>query len=234
MGAERLTAERIFINVGARAVVPAHAGGGADRYLTNSSMMGVDFLPRHLIIVGGSYIGLEFGQMFRRFGSEVTILEMGSRLVRMRTRTCRRPCWKSCSTKASRCGSMRNASVFQKQAEEIRARADCKEGRPDEVSGTHVLLAVGRRPNTDDLGLENAGVIDGRARVYRCRRSTAHQRPGDLGGGRLQRQGRVHAHVVERCGDRRREPSGERSAAGKRPHHRLMRCISIRRWGARA
>jgi pyruvate/2-oxoglutarate dehydrogenase complex dihydrolipoamide dehydrogenase (E3) component len=81
VGEERLTADRIFINVGARAVVPEMPGVEQIDYLTNSSMMGVDFLPKHLIIVGGSYIGLEFGQMFRRFGSEVTIIEMAPRLV---------------------------------------------------------------------------------------------------------------------------------------------------------
>ncbi len=81
VGAERLTADRIFINVGARAIVPEMPGVDQIDYLTNSSMMGVDFLPKHLVIVGGSYIGLEFGQMFRRFGSEVTIIEMAPRLV---------------------------------------------------------------------------------------------------------------------------------------------------------
>ncbi len=81
VGPERLTAPQIFINVGGRAVVPAMPGIEQVPYLTNSSMMDVDFLPRHLVIVGGSYIGLEFGQMFRRFGSEVTIIEMASRLI---------------------------------------------------------------------------------------------------------------------------------------------------------
>src|SRR4029453_1837039 len=81
VGADRLTAERIFINVGGRAVVPQMPGVEQIEYLTNSSMMQVDFLPRHLIVVGGSYVGLEFGQMFRRFGSEVTIIEMGPRVI---------------------------------------------------------------------------------------------------------------------------------------------------------
>jgi pyruvate/2-oxoglutarate dehydrogenase complex dihydrolipoamide dehydrogenase (E3) component len=79
---ERLRAGRIFINVGGRALVPPMPGINEVPYLTNSSMMDVDFLPHHLIIVGGSYIGLEFGQMYRRFGSQVTIIEMAPRLVR--------------------------------------------------------------------------------------------------------------------------------------------------------
>ena len=81
VGAERLAAERVFINVGGRATIPQLPGLDQINYLTNSSMMGVDFLPKHLIIVGGSYVGLEFGQMFRRFGSEVTIVERKPRLI---------------------------------------------------------------------------------------------------------------------------------------------------------
>ena len=81
VGDDLLKSDRIFLNVGARATVPQMPGLEQIEYLTNSSMMEIDFLPRHLIIVGGSYVGLEFGQMFRRFGSEVTILEMGPRLV---------------------------------------------------------------------------------------------------------------------------------------------------------
>ena len=81
VGSETSPADRIFINVGGRAVVPPMPGLEQVEYLTNSSMMEIDFLPPHLIVVGGSYVGLEFGQMFRRFGSEVTIIEMGPRLI---------------------------------------------------------------------------------------------------------------------------------------------------------
>src|SRR5205823_5811638 len=81
VGDARLSAGRTFLNVGGRAIVPEIPGCETIEYLTNSSMMNVDFLPPHLVIIGGSYIGLEFGQMFRRFGSDVTILEHGSRLV---------------------------------------------------------------------------------------------------------------------------------------------------------
>ena len=82
MGDDRLTADRIFINVGGRAAMPKMPGLDQIEYLTNSSIMDIDFVPPHLTVVGGSYIGLEFGQMFRRFGSEVTIIEMGQRLIR--------------------------------------------------------------------------------------------------------------------------------------------------------
>src|SRR5262249_22037795 len=81
VGNETLVGERVFINVGGRPVVPKLPGVNQVRYLTNESMMDVDFVPEHLIVVGGSYVGLEFGQMYRRFGSRVTIVEMGPRLI---------------------------------------------------------------------------------------------------------------------------------------------------------
>jgi pyruvate/2-oxoglutarate dehydrogenase complex dihydrolipoamide dehydrogenase (E3) component len=157
VGAERLTSERIFINVGGRAVVPAMPGVDNVPYLTNSSMMGVDFLPQHLIVVGGSYIGLEFGQMFRRFGSEVTILEMGSRLVAREDEDVSAAVLEIMQHEGIEVRLDAKCIGFSKGVGEIRARAECKEGSP-EVRGSHVLLAVGRRPNTDDLGLDNAGV----------------------------------------------------------------------------
>ena len=96
-----LEAKKIFINVGGRAPVPPMPGIEQVDYLTNSTMMDVDFLPEHLIIVGGSYIGLEFGQMYRRFGAQVTIVEKGRRSSAARTRTCRRACSTYCATTAS-------------------------------------------------------------------------------------------------------------------------------------
>src|SRR5690242_7273002 len=81
VGGEVLEAEKIFISVGGRASVPPMPGVDQVRYLTNSSMMDVDFLPEHLVVIGGSYVGLEFAQMYRRFGSEVTVVEMGPRLI---------------------------------------------------------------------------------------------------------------------------------------------------------
>jgi pyruvate/2-oxoglutarate dehydrogenase complex dihydrolipoamide dehydrogenase (E3) component len=157
VGGERLTAEKIFINVGARAVVPEMPGLDKVPYLTNSSMMDVDFLPKHLIIVGGSYVGLEFGQMFRRFGSEVTIIEMGSRLVHREDEDVSAAIREILEREGIHIRLNAKCIGFSGSGEEIVARADCEEGSP-EVSGTHVLLAVGRRPNTDDLGLDKAGV----------------------------------------------------------------------------
>jgi len=119
--------------------------------------MQVDFLPKRLIIVGGSYIGLEFGQMFRRFGSEVTIVEMGPRLVGREDEDVSAAVLEIMQHEGIEVRLNAKCIGFSKGADEIRARAECKEGSP-EVRGSHVLLAVGRQPNTDDLGLDNAGV----------------------------------------------------------------------------
>ena len=157
VGADKITADRIFINVGGRAIVPPLPGVDQIEYLTNSSMMRVDFLPRHLIVVGGSYIGLEFGQMFRRFGSEVTIVEMGPRLIQREDEDVSAAIQEIVEHEGIGVRLNSKCISFTGQGTEICAKLDCKDGSP-EVAGTHVLLAVGRRPNTDDLGLDKAGV----------------------------------------------------------------------------
>ena len=157
VGAARLTAPAIFINVGGRAVVPPMPGVDQIDYLTNSSMMAVDFLPKHLIVVGGSYIGLEFGQMFRRFGSEVTILEMGPRLIQREDEDVSAAMQEILEREGIHVRLNAKCIAFSRSGDEVIAHAECEEGSPD-VAGSHVLLAVGRRPNTDDLGLEKAGV----------------------------------------------------------------------------
>jgi pyruvate/2-oxoglutarate dehydrogenase complex dihydrolipoamide dehydrogenase (E3) component len=155
---DRLTAERTFINVGGRATVPLFPGLDQIRYLTNSSMMGIDFLPQHLIIIGGSYVGLEFGQMFRRFGSDVTIVEMKSRLVPREDEDVSSAIHDILQGEGIHVRLNATCIGFARKGEQITARVECTEGTP-QVEGTHVLLAVGRRPNTDDLGLEKAGVL---------------------------------------------------------------------------
>ena len=152
-----LEAEKIFINVGARARVPDWEGLSEVPFFTNSSIMDVDFLPEHLIIVGGSYIGLEFAQIYRRFGSKVTVIEMGDRIIRRDDE----------DVSAAVQDMLEGEGVnFRLQADCIAARATdsgvavrvtCEEG-PEEESGSHLLLAVGRIPNTDDLGLDKAGI----------------------------------------------------------------------------
>jgi pyruvate/2-oxoglutarate dehydrogenase complex dihydrolipoamide dehydrogenase (E3) component len=133
------------------------AGLDQIQYLTNSTMMEVDFLPKHLIIVGGSYIGLEFGQMFRRFGSEVTILEMAPRLIHREDEDVSLAIEEILEREGITLRLKARCIGFSKEGDDIVAKADCEEGSPA-VHGSHVLLAVGRRPNTDDLGLDKAGI----------------------------------------------------------------------------
>lgn len=153
---EILSSDRIFINVGGRAAVPAIPGLDRIDYLTNSTMMDVDFLPRHLLILGGSYIGLEFGQMYRRFGSEVTIVEIGPRLVPREDEDVSSAIADILTKEGI---SVRlNATCLQvaKQGGEVVMTIDCN--GTSQLHGSHLLIATGRRPNTDDLGLESAGV----------------------------------------------------------------------------
>ena len=165
VGSERLTADRIFINVGGRAVLPQMPGIEEVPYLTNSSIMDVDFLPRHLIIIGGGYIGLEFAQMYRRFGSEVTIIETASQLARHEDEDVSTAIREILEHEGIHVRLNATCIGFSRRGEESLARVDCASGDP-EVSGSHVLLAVGRRPNTDDLGLTEAGVaIDKRGYI---------------------------------------------------------------------
>ncbi len=154
---ERLEAERIFINVGGRAAVPDLPGLDRVPFLTNASMMEVDFLPRHLVVVGGSYVGLEFAQMYRRFGSAVTVVEMGDRLISREDEDVSRAVQEILEGEGVRVRVGARCLAVERRAEDVSIRVDCTSGAP-EVSGSHLLLAVGRRPNTEDLGLEAAGV----------------------------------------------------------------------------
>ena len=162
VGDDRLTADRIFINVGGRASMPKMPGLEQIEFFNNSSLMEIDFVPRHLIVVGGSYIGLEFGQMFRRFGSEVTIIEMGQRLVRREDQDVSAAVHEIIAREGIQIRLNAKCISFSKRNDETFAQVDCTSGDP-EVSGTHVLLAVGRVPNTDDLGLEKAGLTTDQA-----------------------------------------------------------------------
>ena len=152
-----LSAPEIFINTGGRPTVPAVDGLDGVDYLTSTGMMDVDFLPEHLIVIGGSYIGLEFAQMYRRFGSRVTVIEMAPRLIAREDEEV----------------SLAIQSILEGEGIAIRLNAQCLratrrgggvavhvscEAEPREITGSHLLLAVGRVPNTDDLGLDRAGV----------------------------------------------------------------------------
>ena len=152
-----LHAEQVFVNVGGRALVPPMPGIDKVPYLTNSSMMDVDFLPEHLIVVGGSYIGLEFGQMYRRFGSRVTIVEKMPRIIAREDPDVSQAATDILRNEGVVVETGAECMVVEKRGTQIVVKLDCAEGRR-EVAGSHLLLAVGRVPNTDDLGLAAAGV----------------------------------------------------------------------------
>jgi pyruvate/2-oxoglutarate dehydrogenase complex dihydrolipoamide dehydrogenase (E3) component len=152
-----LAADQIFINVGARAAIPPIPGLDHVPYLTNSSMMDIDFLPPHLVILGGSYVGLEFAQVYRRFGSKVTVIEFGRRLI----------------SREDEDVSQAVAGFLKEEGIDVRVNSEIvgvemqgnsivakvrSTGTVSEVAGTHLLVATGRRPNTDDLGLDKAGI----------------------------------------------------------------------------
>ena len=158
VGNDVLTAENIFINVGARAIVPPMPGVDQINYLTNSSILEIDYLPPHLVVVGGSYIGLEFGQMFRRFGSKVTVVEMAPRLLRREDEDISAAILDILEREQINVRLNAKCIGFSKRDDGIGVTVDCESGEPEEI-GTHVLLAVGRQPNTDDLGLDKAGVL---------------------------------------------------------------------------
>jgi pyruvate/2-oxoglutarate dehydrogenase complex dihydrolipoamide dehydrogenase (E3) component len=154
---DMLEADRIFINVGARPRIPDWEGLDEVPFFTSSTILDIDYLPEHLIIIGGSYVGLEFAQIYRRFGSEVTVVEVGDRVIRRDDEDV----------------SAAVLEILEGEGVQFRLQADCIEARatesgiavrvicetgPEEETGSHLLLAVGRISNTDDLGLDKAGI----------------------------------------------------------------------------
>ena len=159
---EPIRADRIFLNVGARARVPEMPGLEGVDYLTNSSMLEMEVLPEHLIVVGGSYIGLEFGQMYRRFGSEVTIVEKGPRLIARDDLDVTETIQQLLESEGIHVRLRAECISVRGRGDRVAVQVSCDKGEP-EVVGSHLLIAVGRVPNTDDLGLQEAGVaVDGR------------------------------------------------------------------------
>jgi len=165
VGDARLVAGRIFVNVGGRALVPELPGIDRVSYLTNTTILELAVLPRHLVIVGGSYIGLEFAQIYRRFGSAVTVIEKGPRLIPREDADVSAAVQEILEGEgiAIRLGAA--CIRLAPHGQDIAVGVDCTSGAP-EVIGSHLLLAVGRRPNTDDLALDKAGVrLDARGYI---------------------------------------------------------------------
>lgn len=150
-----LRADRFFLNVGGRAVIPEFSGLDGVDYLTNVGILDLDELPGHLVIVGGSYIALEFAQMYRRFGARVTVIEKGPRLTSREDEDVSATIAEI--LRAEGIEVVLNATDIRFTKQDSGFEVTPRDGA-DPIAGTHLLLAVGRMPNTDDLGLENAGV----------------------------------------------------------------------------
>jgi pyruvate/2-oxoglutarate dehydrogenase complex dihydrolipoamide dehydrogenase (E3) component len=157
VGDELLEADKFFINVGGRASIPPLRGIDQVSYLNNSTMMDVDFLPEHLIVIGGSYVGLEFAQMYRRFGSEVTVVERGPRLIHREDEDVTENIKTILEGEGIKVRLSAECIGFEKRDDKVAVQVDCSSGDKT-VIGSHALLAVGRVPNTNDLGVEHAGI----------------------------------------------------------------------------
>ena len=154
---EVLAADEIFINVGGRAWVPPMPGVHDVPFLTNSSMMEVDFLPEHFIVVGGGYVGPEFAQVYRRFGSAVTVVEMGPRLIGREDEDISDAVRAILEAEGIQVRTNAKCISLAKRDNAVVVHMECQED-PSEISGSHILLALGRIPNTSDLGLDRAGI----------------------------------------------------------------------------
>ena len=165
VGDRELRSERIFINVGGRAELPPLEGIDRVPVLTNSSILALQALPEHLVVVGGSYVGLEFAQMFRRFGSRVTVLQRGAQLVPREDSDVAAALQAILQGEGIEIQLGTECLALARDGDHIAARARCGPDSPV-IHGSHVLVATGRRPNTDELDLGRAGVqLDARGHI---------------------------------------------------------------------
>ncbi|MBX5184293.1 FAD-containing oxidoreductase [Rhizobium sp. NZLR5] len=151
---ETLTAPRMFLNVGARPVVPDLPGINEIDYLTSTSIIHLDTLPRHLVVIGGSYIGLEFAQMYRRFGAGVSVIEHGPKLASREDEDISDAIADILRSEGIGIHTDAGNIAFARNGSGVSVTAG-----PAKIDASHVLIATGRKPNTDDLGLDAAGVI---------------------------------------------------------------------------
>jgi pyruvate/2-oxoglutarate dehydrogenase complex dihydrolipoamide dehydrogenase (E3) component len=160
VGAEVFESQKIFINTGTRPAVPQIPGLDTVPFLSNATVMELQAAPEHLLVLGGGYIGLEFGQMFRRFGSRVTIIHNGERILPREDPDV----VSALQTALEAEGIVLRMNVETKHVENRRGAIGLtleSGGRGETLQGSHLLVATGRKPNTEDLGLETAGVLTG-------------------------------------------------------------------------
>jgi pyruvate/2-oxoglutarate dehydrogenase complex dihydrolipoamide dehydrogenase (E3) component len=157
VGDQVLEGERIFINTGTRTDMPRLEGLDQVPYLTNASLMEMREVPENLLVLGGGYIGLEFGQMFHRFGSQVTVVHRGEHILAREDNDVADELQKILEGEGIRFVLQAQTSRVARKGGKIELSYSLN-GRPQTVTGSHLLVATGRRPNTDDLGLEKAGI----------------------------------------------------------------------------
>ena len=157
VGDRTLQADRIFLNVGGRAMVPDLPGVKDVPFLNNNSMMAIDAVPEHLVIIGGSYIGLEFAHMYRRFGAKVTVVERAAKLLPREDDDVAAEIRAILEREGVDIRTGAECMALSTEGTQVKVGLECKGGEPIAV-GSHVLLAVGRLPNTHDLGLKEGGV----------------------------------------------------------------------------
>jgi pyruvate/2-oxoglutarate dehydrogenase complex dihydrolipoamide dehydrogenase (E3) component len=165
VGDDVIEGERIFINAGARPNPPRIAGLDTVGYLTNESIMELQQLPEHLIVFGGGYVGLEFGQMYRRFGSRVTVVHQGDQLLAREDADVVKGLQGVLERDSIKFRLSSNPVKVEKQGGQVAVTIEA-EGKTETITGTHILAATGRRPNTDDCGIEKTGVsLDSRGYI---------------------------------------------------------------------
>ncbi len=157
VGDSVLESERFFINSGTRPSIPSVQGLNGIDYLTNATIMQLREIPEHLLVLGGGYIGLEFGQMFRRFGSQVTVIHQSDHILPREDADVTDELRKALESEGIRFLLNAQTKSVEKQSGQVVLKVEAG-GKSDTVSGSHLLVATGRRPNSDDLGLEKAGV----------------------------------------------------------------------------
>jgi pyruvate/2-oxoglutarate dehydrogenase complex dihydrolipoamide dehydrogenase (E3) component len=158
VGDDLIEAPQIFLNVGARPLVPNMPGADSVAFLTSTSILDLEAVPSHLLVVGGGYVGLEFAQMFRRFGAEVTVIDKNPRLAVHEDADASGVIHEVFAAEGIQVRTNANCIHLEHGETGVAVGLECDEGAPH-VPGSHVLLAVGRVPNTDDLNLAGAGVV---------------------------------------------------------------------------
>ncbi len=215
-----LTAPQIFINVGARPFVPDIPGLAGVDILTSTSILALESVPEHLVIIGGSYIGLEFAQMYRRFGARVTVVERDPRLIGRDDPDVSQAVKEILEAEGITVHLGADCIGVRREGDGVAVSLQCQDGPPD-VTGSHP--ADGRRAASQHRrpGPGAGRHSDRRPGLHHRGRPVPHQRGGRVGPGRCQRPGGLHPHLLQRLRDRGRQPLRWRSPLHPAPHHLL-------------